>query len=91
MGASVARVIVIFGEVKLSLVLRHHCKPCLYSVFLTRGSDVSTQAQHVHTLFVCACARMPVCTISLGAHNSALRIVNKRAASMPGERETEYI
>ena len=32
-----------------------------------------------------------MCAISLGAPNLALRFANKRATSLPGDNETEYI
>ena len=64
----------------------------LYSVSLSYGSDVSTQTQLLsvctHSLFLCA--RELVCAISLGAHDLALHLANKRATSLPEDSETEY-
>ena len=63
----------------------------LYSVSLSSGSDVSTQMQLLsvctHSLFLRA--RKPVCAISLGAHDLALRLANKCTTSLPEDSETE--
>ena len=64
----------------------------LCSIALSSGSDISTQAQLViactHSLFLCS--REPVCAISLGAGDLALRLPNKRTTSLPEDSETEY-
>ena len=64
----------------------------LYSGSLSSGSDVSTQTQLLsactHSLFLRA--REPVCAISLGARDLALRWANKRTMSLPEDGEPEY-
>ena len=64
----------------------------LYSGSPSSGSDVSTQAQllsvYTHSLFLRA--RKLVCAISLGAHDLALRLANKRTTSLPEDSEPEY-
>ena len=66
----------------------------IYSVSLSRGSDISMQAQlvkRVHTL--CFCVRPSRCVqFHLdGACDFELPFANKLATSLPGDGDTEYM